>query len=81
MKDLSRREALAAGAGAVVITLLPLKAYALSEKSMKDVEMFTGGGAATESDRQPRQAGKLPILPRKFRYGKRAVSRRCRPLA
>lgn len=49
MKELSRRDALAVGAGAVAITLVPLKAFALSELSMKDVEAFTGGAATSES--------------------------------
>jgi len=51
MSKLSRREALAVGAGAMAITLLPLKAYALSEKSMKDVESFLGGASSSESSK------------------------------
>jgi len=48
MTKLNRREALALGAGSLVITMLPFNAFADAAKTMEDIKAFTGGAEAAD---------------------------------
>lgn len=48
MTTMNRREALALGAGSLVITMLPFKASADTAMTMEAVKAFTGGAEAAE---------------------------------
>ena len=45
--SLSRRNALVLGSAAFVVTLVPLHAFAASEKTMADIKAFSGGAAVS----------------------------------
>jgi len=47
---LNRREALALGAGALFITLMPFRVGALAENAAEEIQAFTGGAEVMEDD-------------------------------
>lgn len=51
MKSMTRREALALAAGAIVVTTLPLRGHAANETAADEIKAFTGGAEAAESGR------------------------------
>lgn len=46
--SLTRRNALALGSAAIAVALLPLRAFAASEKSMEAIKAFAGDAAVTD---------------------------------